>query len=103
LPHLVKQFDQQKSRIAILRLDGDMYSSTWEVLIQLYRFVPVGGFVIVDDYGIERCGQAIKDFLTCIAFTGPLVMYDKHMKKVYWKKTQEVNQDALSCYVLPDI
>src|SRR5581483_617690 len=38
-------------RIAVLRLDGDMYQSTYEALAALYDKVPAGGYVIVDDYG----------------------------------------------------
>ena len=35
---------------AVLRLDGDIYQSTWEALENLYPFLNVGGYVIVDDY-----------------------------------------------------
>lgn len=50
-------------RLAVLRLDGDMYKSTIDTLTALYPKVSVGGYVIVDDYGcIEVCKQAIHDF-----------------------------------------
>ncbi len=50
-------------RLAILRVDGDMYASTMDALTNLYRLVSVGGFVIIDDYGeIETCRQAVDDF-----------------------------------------
>ena len=49
--------------IAVLRLDGDMYSSTMDVLDNLYDRVSPGGFVIVDDYGeILECRRAVHDF-----------------------------------------
>ena len=38
-------------RLAILRLDGDLYESTIQALDGLYHKLSVGGFVIVDDYG----------------------------------------------------
>ena len=38
-------------RIAVLRLDGDRYSSTMEILTHLYPKVSPGGVVIIDDYG----------------------------------------------------
>lgn len=50
-------------RLALLRLDGDMYESTYVVLQHLYDRVSPGGYVIVDDYGmIAGCDQAIHDF-----------------------------------------
>jgi O-methyltransferase len=50
-------------RLAILRLDGDMYESTINALDALYDKVSPGGFVIVDDYNaLQSCKQAINDF-----------------------------------------
>jgi len=50
-------------RLAVLRLDGDMYESTIDALGSLYDKISVGGYVIVDDYGsIPACRQAIHDF-----------------------------------------
>ena len=50
-------------KIAVLRLDGDLYESTWQCLTALYRQVSVGGYVIIDDYGVlEPCRQAVHDF-----------------------------------------
>ncbi|MGF7055288.1 hypothetical protein GGC47_004499 [Bosea sp. OAE752] len=49
-------------RLSVLRLDGDMYESTMDALNALYHKVSPGGFVIVDDYVLEPCAQAIHDF-----------------------------------------
>src|SRR5262249_28776794 len=38
-------------KLAILRVDGDLYESTWEALAALYPKLSVGGYTIVDDYG----------------------------------------------------
>jgi O-methyltransferase len=51
-------------QIAILRLDGDMYESTIQALDALYRKVAFGGYVIVDDFGLQGCNKAIGDFRT---------------------------------------
>jgi O-methyltransferase len=51
-------------RLAILRLDGDLYSSTMESLRNLYHRVSPGGYVIVDDYySWASCRRAVTDFL----------------------------------------
>jgi hypothetical protein len=50
-------------KLAILRLDGDLYESTIDALSALYDKVSPGGFVIVDDYGVlENCRAAVTDF-----------------------------------------
>src|SRR5205085_12029434 len=45
--------------LAILRLDGDMYSSTMDALVHLYPKLSKGGFCIIDDYGLPACRQAV--------------------------------------------
>jgi O-methyltransferase/8-demethyl-8-(2,3-dimethoxy-alpha-L-rhamnosyl)tetracenomycin-C 4'-O-methyltransferase len=49
-------------RLAILRLDGDLYESTIQVLEALYDRVSPGGFVIIDDYMLPACRKAVEDF-----------------------------------------
>ncbi|MDR3518909.1 MAG: TylF/MycF/NovP-related O-methyltransferase [Azospirillaceae bacterium] len=49
--------------LAVLRLDGDMYESTFVSLNALYDKVSSGGFVIIDDYNCyASCRQAVADF-----------------------------------------
>lgn len=48
--------------IAILRCDGDMYSSTMQILANLYHNVVRGGYVIIDDYNLPDCRRAVQDF-----------------------------------------
>jgi O-methyltransferase len=50
------------NKISILRLDGDMYSSTIDALNALYAKVSVGGIVIIDDYCLEGAKMAVHDF-----------------------------------------
>ncbi len=50
-------------QISILRMDGDMYSSTIQTLNALFDKVCSGGFVIVDDYYLKGARAAVKDFL----------------------------------------
>lgn len=49
-------------RLAVLRLDGDMYGSTMTVLQQLYHKLEVGGFVILDDWLLRGAQKAFLDF-----------------------------------------
>jgi len=53
-------------RLAVLRLDGDMYESTMTALTNLYPGLSPGGFVIIDDYGgtWSGCTRAVHDFLS---------------------------------------
>lgn len=57
-------FTAPVDKISLLRLDGDMYESTYVSLEALYHKVSIGGFVLIDDYGyIDSCKQAVHDFL----------------------------------------
>ncbi len=50
-------------KLAVMRLDGDMYESTLDGLNALYPKLSVGGFVIIDDYEmLEPCRQAVDDY-----------------------------------------
>jgi O-methyltransferase len=50
-------------KLAVLRIDGDLYESTIQVLEALYPKVSPGGFVIVDDYqNIAGTRQAVDDY-----------------------------------------
>lgn len=52
-------------KLAILRLDGDLYTSTMDALKNLYHKVSKGGFVVVDDYyAWPDCKKAVTDFLS---------------------------------------
>ena len=71
--------------LAILRLDGDYYSSTIEVIEPMYDFVSTGGFIIVDDYGFhEGCRNAVHDFLDRRSLHVEIIPIDDH--GVYWRK-----------------
>jgi O-methyltransferase len=57
--------DPRIRQLAVLRLDGDMYGSTMEALVNLYPRLSIGGYLIVDDYGaVLGCRKAVEDFRT---------------------------------------
>ena len=75
----------QLGPISVLRLDGDMYESTWLVLTHFYPRVSPGGFVIIDDYGaIPACKAAIDDYRRQEGITSPVNTVD--WTGVFWRK-----------------
>jgi O-methyltransferase len=70
-------------RIAVLRIDGDLYESTIQVLEALHPRVSTGGYVIVDDYNdIPACKAAVDDYRAAHTIDSPLVEID--WTAVYW-------------------
>lgn len=64
-------------KLAILRLDGDLYSSTMDALENLYHKVSPGGYVIVDDYhSWPACKRAVDEFLARKSFKGTIQRID---------------------------
>jgi hypothetical protein len=50
-------------KISFLRLDGDLFVSTWDALNALYHKVVPGGYIYVDDFGsFEGCRNAVDMF-----------------------------------------
>jgi hypothetical protein len=78
LPGPIKQ-------LALLRLDGDMYESTIQVLDALYDKISMGGFIIVDDWSINGAKAAVEDFRATRNITEPIETID--WTGVYWRKT----------------
>ena len=82
-------------RIALARLDGDMYQSTMEALTYLYDNVSIGGHLIIDDYGaVEGCRRAVEDFRQEFLIDEPIIPIDR--MGVYWMKGAERNVRATS-------
>lgn len=71
-------------KLAILRLDGDMYSSTMETLDALYAKLSPGGFCIIDDWALHPCSTAVMDFRTAHGITEDILAIDTIAK--FWRK-----------------
>jgi hypothetical protein len=65
-------------KLSILRLDGDMYESTIQVLDGLYDKLSVGGYLIIDDFYHNNCAEAIHDFRTKHGIISEIVKVDKN-------------------------
>lgn len=74
-------------RLALLRLDGDLYDSTRDALESLYPKVSPGGYVIVDDYDFtEECRSAVHDYLDSIDETVDLHTVETGAEAAYWRR-----------------
>lgn len=59
----IPKFSERRDvEISILRLDGDLYNSTYVCLKHLYPKVIDGGIVIIDDIQLPGCRQAVIDY-----------------------------------------
>ncbi len=77
--------DAPIQQIAVLRADGDMFSSTWSTLTALEPRVPSGGFVIIDDYyGVPGSQKAVNKYRAEHNISAPLEKID--WTGVYWRK-----------------
>jgi hypothetical protein len=72
-------------KLAILRLDGDLYESTMDGLSALYDNVSLGGFVIVDDYGVFRNWRAaVADYRSERKISDRI--YDIDGSGIFWQR-----------------
>lgn len=54
--------------IALLRLDGDLYNSTFTCLKYLFPKLVKGGVFILDDYELKGCYDACEEYFTFINY-----------------------------------
>lgn len=85
MPHLAGHID----KLSIMRLDGDMYESTVDVLYHLYDKLSVGGYVIMDDWQGFPSKIACEDFFDTHKISPEIVSIDS--LSAYWQKTEEVD------------
>ena len=73
-------------QLSVMRLDGDLYESTWQAIEALYPKLSPGGFCIVDDYGdlVAQCQRAIHDYRDAHGITEEIVDIDGF--GAYWRK-----------------
>ena len=64
----VTKFAMFNEDIAILRLDGDLYQSTWVCLEYLFRKVIKGGCIIIDDWTLPGCQAACNEYFELIGY-----------------------------------
>ncbi|MBK8870722.1 MAG: class I SAM-dependent methyltransferase [Elusimicrobia bacterium] len=80
--------------LSVLRLDGDMYGSTMDVLENLYKKLNPGGFCIIDDYALPGCRKAVNDFREKHGICEPMIEID--WTGCYWRKGEAVCKGQLT-------
>lgn len=76
----------ESESFAVIRLDGDMYSSTMQALEALYPKLQPGGFCIIDDYALETCRKAVEDYRKAHDIADEIVQID--WTGSYWRKSR---------------
>ena len=71
-------------RLALLRLDGDLYESTIVALEALYPRLSPGGYVIIDDYCLAGCRRAVDAYRAANGIAAPIQTVD--WTGVWWQK-----------------
>ena len=72
-------------KLAVARLDGDLFESTRDAVSVLEPKVSRGGFVIVDDYGrFGPCREAIDEYRTSRGISEPIEVIDDQAS--FWRK-----------------
>ncbi len=77
--------DAPFSQLAVARLDGDLYESTWDAMSSLYPRLSPGGFLIVDDYKLPACAEAIQTYRDAHGITDPIEEIARGA--VFWRKS----------------
>lgn len=71
-------------RLALMRLDGDLYESTRDALVHLYPRLSPGGYVIVDDFNHTSCRQAVEHYRQQHSIQEPIRDIDGF--GVFWRR-----------------
>lgn len=81
--------DAPVERLAVLRLDGDLYESTMDSLVHLYPKLSPGGYVIIDDYGVvPSCRDAVHEYRDRHGITAEIHKIDE--MGVFWRRGEEI-------------
>jgi O-methyltransferase len=75
------------ARLAILRVDADLYESTMDVLESLYPKLSPGGYAIFDDYqNLSDCRRAIDQYRLRHNASEPIQTIDS--RALFWRKRE---------------
>ncbi|MEE4106756.1 TylF/MycF/NovP-related O-methyltransferase [Pseudomonas viridiflava] len=74
------------TQFSLIRIDADWYQSTLDALSHTYPYLSTGGYVIVDDYLLEGCKQAVDEYRSVHDITSPIEIADERNGVVFWQK-----------------
>ena len=85
-------------KIALLRLDGDMYESTVDVLYTFYGRLSIGGVVIIDDWAGLPAQRAVEDFfkVNWLSVVGKLAVVMKETNDTWYIVLGSWNQPTIA-------
>lgn len=72
------------AKFSLIRLDGDMYSSSIQALEALYPKLVSGGVIIIDDYALKGCREAVDYYRATNGITGNVNIID--WTGIWWTK-----------------
>jgi O-methyltransferase len=72
-------------KIAILRLDMDVYDPTYFVLSLLYDKISEGGYIIIDDWALSGVRLAVEEFWAERGIK-PEIFTIENSTPIYWRK-----------------
>lgn len=72
-------------QLSVLRLDGDTYESTLDVLNSMYPKLSPGGFCIIDDFCIPDCRRAVETYRAQHGISDSISIIDQ--AGAYWRKS----------------
>lgn len=70
--------------LALLRVDGDLYSSITTTLERLWPFLNQGGYVVFDDWKFEQSRRAILDFRARYEINTPVQFANGTLDPMAW-------------------
>jgi hypothetical protein len=79
--------------ISLLRLDGDLYEST-KACFPLLDLVSDGGIVIVDDFALRGCREAIEEYRASRHVTAPIIAVPEGGGPVFWIRRKAAERAA---------
>lgn len=71
---------------SLIRMDGDMYGSTWDALENLYPSLSIGGYLIVDDWALPGAHKAVVDYRSKFGIDDEIININKY--SIFWRKTK---------------
>ena len=73
--------------LALLRVDGDLYSSITTTLERLWPLLSIGGYIVFDDWKFAQSRRAITDFRARWYIDTPILFANRTLDPMaYWRK-----------------